>query len=103
MPHRGCECLDSSLLFLPRQASCLQEEETASRVEHLASLEKSHKHELLRLRTESDSLTNKSVEIFSAVVLEEACGPALSYMYKEPGSGYETSLGLGVRLAWVWA
>lgn len=46
-------------------ASCLQEEETASRVDQLASQEKSHKQELLRLRTESDSLTNKLAKMSS--------------------------------------
>ena len=41
------------------QASCLQEEETTSRVDHLQNLEKAHKHELQRLKNENENLQNK--------------------------------------------
>ena len=43
------------------QASCLQEEETTSRVDHLQNLEKTHKHELQRLRNENENLQNRYV------------------------------------------
>lgn len=47
--------------FVWLQASCLQEEETTSRVENLQNLEKSHKQELQRLKNENDNFQNKYV------------------------------------------
>ncbi len=41
------------------QASCLQEEETSSRVDQLVGLEKVHKQELQRLKNENENLQNK--------------------------------------------
>ena len=66
----GCHVFLSSLISLPHfppsfllpspiQASCLQEEESSSRVDQLVSLERSRKSDLHRLRTESDNLQNK--------------------------------------------
>lgn len=62
----GCHVFLSSLIFPPSfllpspiQASCLQEEESSSRVDQLVSLERSRKNDLHRLRTESDNLQNK--------------------------------------------
>lgn len=43
------------------QASCLQEEETSSRVDQLQNLEKGHKHELQRLKNENETLQSKLV------------------------------------------
>ncbi|XP_064404993.1 macoilin-like [Halichondria panicea] len=57
--------LDIKKLRADLHASCLQEEETTSRVDQLLSSEKHHKQELQRFRAESDTLHNKLSKLSS--------------------------------------
>ena len=53
----------------PTQASCLQEEETAMRVDELQTRERTQKLDLQRFKTESENLQLKSVTSTNTLAL----------------------------------